>query len=62
MLDWLLAQKDPTADVIEEVEGEELLNMIEVVEHLSVFYYDKKMCSNCDNENIGKTFLSLCMK
>jgi len=52
MLNWLLTQKDPSADVIEEVEGQELLELIEFVEHIVVFYYEKNLCSNCDNENI----------
>lgn len=38
MLNWLLTQKDPSADVIEEVEGKELLELIEVAEHLAVFF------------------------
>ncbi|XP_054718538.1 uncharacterized protein LOC129227940 [Uloborus diversus] len=52
MLDWLLTQKDPSADIIEEIEGDELRNMIETADHLAVFFYDKNLCSNCDNENI----------
>ncbi|XP_055930888.1 uncharacterized protein LOC129961093 [Argiope bruennichi] len=51
MLGWLLTQKDPGADVIEEIEGDELRQAIETADHLAVFFYDKNLCSNCDNEN-----------
>lgn len=52
MLNWLITQKDPGADIIEEVEGKELLSLIGVADHLAVFYYDKNLCTNCDKENI----------
>ncbi|KFM78691.1 Protein disulfide-isomerase A5, partial [Stegodyphus mimosarum] len=52
MLDWMLTQKDPSADVIEEMEGDDLRALIETADHLAVFFYDKNLCSNCDNENI----------
>ncbi|GFQ72443.1 thioredoxin domain-containing protein [Trichonephila clavata] len=61
MLDWLLTQKDPDADVIEEIEGEELRHTIETAEHLAVFFYDKNLCSNCDNENIDTMECEDCM-
>lgn len=38
MLNWLFTQKDPSADIIEEVEGKDLLDLIGTAEHLAVFF------------------------
>lgn len=38
ILNWLLTQKDPTGDVIDEVEGEALMKTIEEAEALAVYF------------------------
>lgn len=38
ILNWLLTQKDPSGDVIDEVEGESLLKTIQEAESLAVYF------------------------
>lgn len=38
ILNWLLTQKDPSGEVIEELEGEELLKAIQKSESLAVYF------------------------
>lgn len=38
ILQWLMTQKDPSGDVIETLEGEELLNLIRESESLAVYF------------------------
>lgn len=38
LLNWLLTQKDPAGDVIEALEGEELVNLIEEANSLAVYF------------------------
>lgn len=38
LLNWLLTQKDPTGEVIEELEGEELLKAIHQSESLAIYF------------------------
>lgn len=38
ILQWLLTQKDPSGEVIEALEGEELLNLIRESESLAVYF------------------------
>ncbi|XP_018318516.1 uncharacterized protein LOC108732303 isoform X2 [Agrilus planipennis] len=46
ILQWLLTQKDPSGDVIEEIEGEELVKLIEEEEALAVYFYSGE-CAQC---------------
>nr|CAG4638530.1 EOG090X0856 [Cyclestheria hislopi] len=57
ILEWLLLQKDPTSEMIEEYESDELVNYIRKTEYVAVYFYNKKDCENCqsildDLENI----------
>lgn len=38
LLSWLLTQKDPAGDVIEALEGQELLDLIEDSASLAVYF------------------------
>lgn len=38
ILNWLLTQKDPTGEVIEELEGDELLKAIHKSESLAIYF------------------------
>lgn len=38
ILNWLMTQKDPSGDVIEELEGEQLLHSIHNSESLAIFF------------------------
>lgn len=46
ILTWLTMQKDPSSDVIEDLEGENLLHMIRESESLAVYFckYKKNIC------------------
>lgn len=38
ILTWLLTQKDPSGDVIEDLEGEKLINLIEESGSIAVYF------------------------
>ncbi|KAK1134834.1 hypothetical protein K0M31_007603 [Melipona bicolor] len=46
ILQWLLTQKDPSGEVIEDLEGEDLLNLIRESESLAVYFYAED-CEQC---------------
>lgn len=46
ILQWLLTQKDPSGEVIEDLEGEELLHLIRESESLAVYFYAED-CEQC---------------
>ncbi|XP_052740631.1 uncharacterized protein LOC112055044 isoform X5 [Bicyclus anynana] len=46
LLSWLLTQKNPAGDVIEALEGQELLDMIEQSTSLAVYFYSIN-CEQC---------------
>ncbi|GBM37136.1 hypothetical protein AVEN_205580-1 [Araneus ventricosus] len=59
ILSWLITQKDPSSDMIEEMDGDELEELIETAEFLAVLFYDPDVedCPECmetlaDLENI----------
>uniref|UniRef100_T1J1H2 Thioredoxin domain-containing protein n=1 Tax=Strigamia maritima TaxID=126957 RepID=T1J1H2_STRMM len=47
ILDWLLANKDPSTDYIEEVDGKAVKDIVKKSEHVIVFFYNKEDCENC---------------
>lgn len=50
ILDWLLVQKDPNTDVIEEFEDhDQLIEFIRKMEFVAVYFYNKQDCNNCQN-------------
>ncbi|XP_008201424.1 uncharacterized protein hlk isoform X7 [Tribolium castaneum] len=46
ILQWLLTQQDPSGDVIEATEGNELLRLIEEEDALAVYFYNDE-CEQC---------------
>ncbi|XP_066601595.1 uncharacterized protein hlk isoform X2 [Prorops nasuta] len=46
ILQWLMTQKDPSGEVIEALEGEDLLNLIRESESLAVYFYSDE-CEQC---------------
>ncbi|XP_046997405.1 uncharacterized protein LOC124612943 isoform X3 [Schistocerca americana] len=47
LLNWLLTQKDPSGEVIEAVEGEELQKLIKESDSLAVYFYSVDECDQC---------------
>ncbi|KAI9560775.1 hypothetical protein GHT06_011727 [Daphnia sinensis] len=47
LLEWLLIQKDPTSDMIEEYEDEQLVECIRKMEFVAVYFYNKQECEQC---------------
>lgn len=43
ILNWLLTQKDPSGDVIDEVEGDGLLKTIQEAESLAVYFCEYRI-------------------
>ncbi|XP_058810774.1 uncharacterized protein LOC131675703 isoform X2 [Phymastichus coffea] len=54
ILQWLLTQKDPSGEMIEDLHGEELLNMIRESESLAVFFWNKTLCDICQSKAYRK--------
>ncbi|VVC95729.1 unnamed protein product [Leptidea sinapis] len=48
LLSWLLTQKNPAGDVIEALEGQELLDLIEESTSLAVYFWNKTLCELCN--------------
>ncbi|XP_076628680.1 hulk isoform X2 [Colletes latitarsis] len=47
ILQWLMTQKDPSGEVIEDLEGEDLLNLIRESESLAVYFWNRTLCDLC---------------
>ncbi|XP_017758613.1 PREDICTED: uncharacterized protein LOC108549636 isoform X4 [Eufriesea mexicana] len=47
ILQWLLTQKDPSGEVIEDLDGEELLNLIRESDSLAVYFWNRTLCDLC---------------
>ncbi|XP_008203455.2 uncharacterized protein LOC100118209 isoform X2 [Nasonia vitripennis] len=54
ILQWLMTQKDPSGEMIEEKEGEDLLNMIRESESLAVYFWNKTFCDICQSKAYRK--------
>ncbi|CAG0892261.1 unnamed protein product [Darwinula stevensoni] len=48
VLDWLIIQKDPSGDVIEEMHGTALKDLIIRADFLAVYFYTKVDCEECE--------------
>jgi len=47
ILEWLMIQKDPSNEAIEEQEGEDLRNTVENADAVAVFIYSHDSCDSC---------------
>ncbi|XP_078039522.1 hulk isoform X2 [Augochlora pura] len=54
ILQWLMTQKDPSGEVIEDLEGEDLLNLIRESESLAVYFWNRTLCELCQAKNQRK--------
>ncbi|XP_047528760.1 uncharacterized protein LOC125065277 isoform X1 [Vanessa atalanta] len=54
LLSWLLTQKNPAGDVIEALEGQELLDLIEESASLAVYFWNKTLCELCNAKTAKK--------
>ncbi|XP_073943325.1 hulk isoform X1 [Choristoneura fumiferana] len=54
LLNWLLTQKNPSGDVIEALEGQELLKLIEEEGSLAVYFWNKTLCEMCNSKAMRK--------
>ncbi|XP_055690225.1 uncharacterized protein LOC129793827 isoform X4 [Lutzomyia longipalpis] len=57
ILNWLLTQKDPGGDVIEDLEGAKLMQMIEDSSSLAIFFWNKTQCDICNSKAMRKARL-----
>ncbi|XP_063533402.1 uncharacterized protein LOC134743724 isoform X4 [Cydia strobilella] len=55
LLNWLLTQKNPSGDVIEALEGKDLLKLIEEEGSLAVYFWNKTLCELCNSKAMRKT-------
>ncbi|KAL0833006.1 hypothetical protein ABMA28_001126 [Loxostege sticticalis] len=57
LLNWLLTQKNPAGDVIEALEGQDLLDMIEESGSLAVYFWNKTLCEVCNSKAMKKAMM-----
>ncbi|XP_026737291.1 uncharacterized protein LOC113500635 isoform X5 [Trichoplusia ni] len=55
LLSWLLTQKNPAGDVIEALEGQDLLDLIEESSSLAVYFWNKTLCEICNSKAMRKS-------
>ncbi|KAJ6634226.1 hypothetical protein Bhyg_17314, partial [Pseudolycoriella hygida] len=55
ILNWLMTQKDPGGDVIEDIEGEKLISLIEESGSMAVYFWNKTFCDICSSKATKKT-------
>ncbi|XP_048512844.1 uncharacterized protein LOC105690380 isoform X2 [Athalia rosae] len=54
ILQWLLTQKDPSGEVIEALEGEDLLHLIRESDALAVYFWNRTLCDLCQSKAYRK--------
>ncbi|XP_032311565.1 uncharacterized protein LOC6496628 isoform X2 [Drosophila ananassae] len=54
ILTWLITQKDPSGDVIEDLEGERLVQLIEESGSIAVYFWNKTKCDICNSKAARK--------
>ncbi|XP_052121699.1 uncharacterized protein LOC113208203 [Frankliniella occidentalis] len=54
LLSWLLTQKDPGGDLIEDLDGEDLIKLIEESDSLAVYFWNKTLCDMCSSKQFRK--------
>ncbi|EDV59792.2 uncharacterized protein Dere_GG10803, isoform E [Drosophila erecta] len=57
ILTWLVTQKDPSGDVIEDLEGERLVHLIEESGSIAVYFWNKTKCDICNSKAARKARL-----
>ncbi|XP_060875587.1 uncharacterized protein LOC132948913 isoform X1 [Metopolophium dirhodum] len=51
ILNWLLVQKNPHGEIIEEINGQDLKNAIATSESIAVFFWNGTLCERCKASN-----------
>ncbi|GFG32944.1 hypothetical protein Cfor_05504, partial [Coptotermes formosanus] len=54
LLNWLLTQKDPSGEVIEALQGDELRRLIASDESVAVYFWNKTFCDLCNSKQFRK--------
>ncbi|XP_030027959.1 uncharacterized protein LOC115445721 isoform X2 [Manduca sexta] len=54
LLSWLLTQKNPAGDIIEALEGQDLLDLIQESSSLAVYFWNKTLCEICNSKAMKK--------
>ncbi|XP_051174999.1 uncharacterized protein LOC127290468 isoform X2 [Leptopilina boulardi] len=54
ILQWLMIQKDPSSEVIEALEGEDLLHLIRESDSLAVYFWNRTLCDMCQSKVFRK--------
>ncbi|KAK6627927.1 hypothetical protein RUM44_010409 [Polyplax serrata] len=54
ILQWLMTQKDPSGDAIEELEGDTLRKFIDDSHYLAVYFWNKTLCQLCNTKTYRK--------
>ncbi|KAK3916303.1 Protein disulfide-isomerase A5 [Frankliniella fusca] len=54
LLSWLLTQKDPGGDLIEDLDGDDLIRLIEESDSLAVYFWNKTLCDMCSSKQFRK--------
>ncbi|XP_069688967.1 uncharacterized protein hlk isoform X7 [Periplaneta americana] len=54
LLNWLLTQKDPSGEVIEALEGDDLRNLIADEDSVAVYFWNKTFCDLCNSKQFRK--------
>ncbi|XP_031616558.1 uncharacterized protein LOC116336680 isoform X3 [Contarinia nasturtii] len=57
ILNWLMTQKDPGGDVIEDLEGQRLIDLIEQSGSMAVYFWNKTHCDMCSSKAMRKARL-----
>ncbi|XP_022229054.2 uncharacterized protein LOC111078586 isoform X3 [Drosophila obscura] len=57
ILTWLITQKDPSGDVIEDLEGDRLVHLIEESGSIAVYFWNKTKCDICTSKAARKARL-----
>ncbi|XP_068631274.1 uncharacterized protein hlk [Battus philenor] len=55
LLSWLLTQKNPAGDIIEALEGKDLIDLIEESGSVAVYFWNKTLCEICNMRAMQKT-------
>ncbi|XP_035438413.2 uncharacterized protein LOC118268177 isoform X1 [Spodoptera frugiperda] len=55
LLSWLLTQKNPAGDIIEALEGQDLLDLIEESGSLAVYFWNKTLCEMCSSKLLKRS-------
>ena len=58
ILQWLMTQKDPSGEMIEKIEGEDLLNLIRESESLAIYFCELFLDNSVFQNNIKFSYVS----